>query len=543
MTTSISIAEILEVRRDHSVAAVELLIPIAHIHPDPFQPRIDCDAELADSIKSQGVLQAISVEPAQALDAVCDHCGNTFIELSALGHYMINDGERRWRGSIAAKQTHILAKVIAPTEEGDRLERQLTANTGKPLTPIEEALAFKRLMEVKGWSQVDLAKHLGRPRATIGDRLRLVDLDPAWLDLIGSGKLQVSHAAIIHKYSAVPTAYQTKAAAALMQDYRAKRFLDAGGAIPVDEFKNLIYVAFRDYIKKLSDVPGYKGPVITIAGSSYDRGESKYAADITLWRPIHRKRENARRKKMSGSTSSGRSAEPRRSQTDIDLDTLAKVVPVVKSSSYYAEAQKGETQVFSQWTGWSADFDPAAFLAVVKPEALKIRAPQGGSSIVVTTDANALEKARAGYLEGLKTRARAACQSVLAQLTDKALRENRISGPGVTQLTTGMKKQSDDAAIIIALAFWLPLEMTPAKHTMDTTFSLAHQPDAEHLLSALAAANALQLKLPTLRSIDNTPRDVRFVLPTRVSKKQQKREARARGDQVGDPSRATAAAA
>src|SRR3954468_19975786 len=90
-------------------------IPIDRIHPDPFQPRLEPDAELADSIRSQGVLQAISVELIDATNSaerVCPDCGVLFATLHAEGgHFMIQDGERRYRGSVAGGRKTLLAKV------------------------------------------------------------------------------------------------------------------------------------------------------------------------------------------------------------------------------------------------------------------------------------------------------------------------------------------------------------------------------------------------------------------------------------------------
>jgi hypothetical protein len=60
---------------------------IANIHPDPVQPRLHPDAELADSIRSQGILQPFSVEPIQDVDAICPDCGETFASSS---HSAIN---------------------------------------------------------------------------------------------------------------------------------------------------------------------------------------------------------------------------------------------------------------------------------------------------------------------------------------------------------------------------------------------------------------------------------------------------------------------
>jgi hypothetical protein len=168
---------------------------------------------------------------------------------------MLNDGERRWRGAIAAGLKEVDVEIVPITTPGKRLLRQVTANTGKPLTAIEQALAYKAIMDEEGWTQAELARQLGIPKSVVGDRIRLIELDPVWLDLISSGKLQVSHAPLLSVYSPVPSDYQKKAAAVLMGDYRSKRFIDHGDQIPVDELPRLLRVAFRDFIRETSQTP------------------------------------------------------------------------------------------------------------------------------------------------------------------------------------------------------------------------------------------------------------------------------------------------
>ncbi len=549
------------------VAAIEVLIPIAHIHPDPFQPRIDCDAELAESIRTQGVLQAIAVEPAQALDAVCDHCGNTFIELAALGHFMINDGERRWRGSIAAKQTRILAKVIEPTEEGARLKRQLTANTGKPLTPFEEAIAFKRLMEVEEWSQVELAKQLGRPRATIGDRLRLVELDKVWLDLIQSGRLQISHAPIIHQYREVPAEYQAKAAEKIAkgEGWQMRRHKDEHDVIPVSDFRLAIREAFRDYIVKLDEVRSYKGPILEIEEEQYSFSSGnklkkvKYAADIKLWRPIKNaaeKRAKERQKRERSSFTRHTYGTP---MTKL-RKRLAKEkieIPVRATSEYYGEAGTGETVIFND-QGWQGELHPKVLLEALDSSKVAIvhgKHDAGGGKIV-TSDAAAVEKERKAYAEFAVEATRKSVAPLRAKLTDEVLTEYAVKGPGAAALLSTLDMQRG-APKVVALAIGMPIagaveaedyydEDEPTEVLAD-----ASRRNAERLLSALAAVRALELKVPDpwalTREIDAKLSAIEFRLPkattAQSSKKAAKREARARGEQVGDPSRAAVATA
>src|ERR1043166_3064368 len=85
-----------------------LYLPLASIDPDPDQPRLDVDDELADSIKQHGVLQAIQVRP-HPRDA---------------DRWMIVDGERRWTGAKRAQLPTIAATITLEVEDvGDRIVR------------------------------------------------------------------------------------------------------------------------------------------------------------------------------------------------------------------------------------------------------------------------------------------------------------------------------------------------------------------------------------------------------------------------------------
>ncbi len=555
-------------RTEHEVAAVEVLLPIAHVHPDPFQPRIKCDAELADSIKTQGVLQAISVEPAQELDAVCEHCGNTFAELAALGHYMINDGERRWRGSLAANRNEILAKIIETTEEGDRLKRQLTSNTGKPLSPIEEAIAFQRLMEVEGWSQVELAKQLGRPRATIGDRLRLVEIHQAWLDLISSGRLQISHAPIIHQYRTVPDEYQMKAAEKIAkgEGWQMRRHKGEHDVIPVADFRRAIHEAFRDYIVKLEEVRSYKGPVLEVEEEAYSFSGSKlkkvkYAADIKLWRPIkhaaeNRAKERAKKERSRYAGSSGGGYESTMSKLRKRLAKEKSEIPVRSTSEYYGEAAKGETVIFDD-RGWPAEIHPKVLLEAL--DASKVAIVQGkhdaGRGKIVTSDAAAVEKARKAYADFVLEATRKSVAPLRSKLTDDVLAEHAVKGPGATALLKALDLTRGSPKVVasaMGLTVNGDVDQDYYEDEESAVLADATRQNAERLLSALAAVTELGLKVPdpwTLAGeVNKKLSAIEFRLPSSngaapgKSKTKQKREARARGEQVGDASRGAAVA-
>ena len=101
-------------------------IPRALIHPDPDQPRVDADDELRAKIAREGVLQPLTLRPHPTI----------------ISEFMIVDGERRWRGSEGVQDE--LPAIVRQDKEDptERLITQLIANSGKPLTPMEEARAM-----------------------------------------------------------------------------------------------------------------------------------------------------------------------------------------------------------------------------------------------------------------------------------------------------------------------------------------------------------------------------------------------------------------
>lgn len=521
-------------------------IPLEILHADPVQPRVHPDAELAESIKTQGILQAITVEPITVdsiPDAICADCGRAFVELAAEGgHFLILDGERRYRGTIAAGRKTILGKVVPPSTEGTRLLRQLTSSTGKPLTPIEEAFAFQRLMEAQGWSQAELARLLGRPRSVVGDRIRLIDLDQVWLDLIAEEKLQVSHGPELHLYARVPSKYQAEAAKKIREDAKGP------DPITVEGFHWDLQQAFQPYIRELGDVgPLYKGPVIEI--SQYG-GKRKFAADPDLWKPVLAEKQKRARQanKSSGAQRSAPRFESVMSKTLKELKAAGYDVPVRKTESYgRLEPKTGETIIFADGT-WAEEIHPQTLLEKLDPATITSLSSQYGSNKLVTSDVAAVSAAREAYRIKAAEAAKKVLSSLTATLSDKVLAAYAIRGPGITGLIGYLDlERGDEKTVALALG-------------VDVEGEDISQADGERLLAALAACSAQKIKIPnhwtltdkTRQSIGNpafkvakrasraqqSQNKLNAEIAAEASKSKQKREARAAGNQVGDPKRA-----
>ena len=154
-------------------------IPVDLIDPSPLQPRSVFDEakleELAKSISTNGVVQPVLVR----------RKGNRF-ELIA--------GERRFRAAIRARLTAIPA-VVRNVLDNQVLEIALIENIQREdLNPIEEASAYKKLIEDLGLTQEMVADRVGRDRSYVTNYLRLLRLPTDLQDLIQAGRLSAGHA-------------------------------------------------------------------------------------------------------------------------------------------------------------------------------------------------------------------------------------------------------------------------------------------------------------------------------------------------------------
>lgn len=153
--------------------------PIDLIDPSAVQPRVHFDdaklEELAQSIKANGVVQPVLIR----------HKGNRF-ELIA--------GERRWRAAQKAGLTKIPA-LLRDVSDDKILELALIENIQREdLNPIEEALAYKKLIETLGLTQETVAERVGRDRSYVTNYLRLLRLPEDIQQLVQVGRLSTGHA-------------------------------------------------------------------------------------------------------------------------------------------------------------------------------------------------------------------------------------------------------------------------------------------------------------------------------------------------------------
>ena len=157
-----------------------VLLPVNKVVTNPNQPRKQFDQtllnELAESIKNYGIIQPIVVTP----------IGDDTYEIVA--------GERRYRANKIVGNTTIPAIVRNLTRKQIK-ELALIENLQRQdLNPIEEAQAYKSLIDEYDFTQDQLAQRLGKSRPVITNALRLLNLNPVVTDMVISGRLSAGHA-------------------------------------------------------------------------------------------------------------------------------------------------------------------------------------------------------------------------------------------------------------------------------------------------------------------------------------------------------------
>lgn len=155
-------------------------LKISEIEPNREQPRKEFDdkalSELAESISKHGLLQPLLVRPL------------------TLGGYQIVAGERRYRACRMAGITEVPV-IIRELGETETMELALIENLQREdLTPLEEALGYKVLMEEHGFSQEEVAQSVGKSRPAVANSLRLLKLPESIMEYLKEDKISAGHA-------------------------------------------------------------------------------------------------------------------------------------------------------------------------------------------------------------------------------------------------------------------------------------------------------------------------------------------------------------
>jgi ParB family chromosome partitioning protein len=158
----------------------ELRLEVSKIRPNPRQPRRTFDDagldELASSMRKEGLLQPVVVRPL------------------AEGRFELIAGERRWRAAQRAG-IHQIPAVIRDVPDEKLLELALIENLQREeLNPIEEAEAYRILVDDLELTQNEVAERVGKQRTTVANALRLLNLPELVKDMVRGRRLSMGHA-------------------------------------------------------------------------------------------------------------------------------------------------------------------------------------------------------------------------------------------------------------------------------------------------------------------------------------------------------------
>jgi ParB family chromosome partitioning protein len=155
-------------------------LPVADVEPNPNQPRVHFDeealTELTESIRAVGVLQPVLVRPLED------------------GRFQLVAGERRWRAARRAGLSTIPA-IVRTADDAASVEHALVENLHREdLSALEEAAAYQQLLDDFGLTHDEVARRVGKSRATVTNTLRLLQLPPRVQQLLNEGRLTAGHA-------------------------------------------------------------------------------------------------------------------------------------------------------------------------------------------------------------------------------------------------------------------------------------------------------------------------------------------------------------
>lgn len=430
--------------RDADDEQLEILIPeaakrpeiveIPHelIEPDPAQPRKAADGELRASIARQGLLQDITVRQ----------------HPEKMGHYMLVDGERRWRSAAGVLSTmRCKLREDLSASKTSRLAVQLIANSAKGLSPLEEAETYgKMLVENPEWTVSDLAKHIGKPRSTVAQRLEAMELG-AWLEDVATGALSWTMLVeTLLPYRGCPDAVHAKARERAQKDvrWRAKESPACG---PRD-FEGLVRNAYKPALYPLNKSKSMYGggrqcefntkhhdAECNCGGmliSDYNGATPrKYCGNPSWWGPLHRKALKDKPK-----TSGSSAGESRQRATRKEL-RMPKGSTEVTGSIHEAPPEGCAWVTNVDGKGWSIvegepAFDPLVLQKLVKADDLVLVRGTDGVR-VATTNAGAMKKAVAAFAKEVESRQAASLKPLRASLK-KHGSFSGISGLGVQSL-------------------------------------------------------------------------------------------------------------
>jgi len=484
-------------------------IPRRDIEPDPNQPRktfpaADTNA-LAKSLEADGQQDPCRVRK----------------HPTKPGKYMLIDGERRWRAAEEAGLKTL--DCLLETEDidpADLLILQAQLNSGKPLTPIEEARVCHTLANAPyNLKQTEIADRLGLPRTTVGDRIRMMELPKVWLNAIESGKLTTSHAAVLQPYTAIPAKHHAELFNNVFEHYDVSTAIEENRTPTLEELEDALYAEASDYLHPLTGnevgfkPADYTGPVLTRKRQYGGTSEERLAADPALWTPLveagKKEREKKRRVERAKETTPAKAAAAERPL--IRVPDAVERKRASTGTQYATQIPQGNIAIYGAGDvhpdkGWyfggggngylAAAFDPDTLMARLDPEKCTLFEGEsyGGKRFawLATRDQAALKVAREAAQQTWVEREKEIVRTLGAKPTKAVANDGfDITGSGTPKLIGRLteKQEYNTPSPFLFNLYWMAratgLEMPPMRR--DQSNNVAATP----LQAALANLNTL----------------------------------------------------
>ncbi len=254
----------------------EVYLKISMIEPNQEQPRKEFNQEqleeLAESIRNYGVLQPIMVQKKGDL-------------------YEIIAGERRWRAAKMAGLKEVPV-IIRDFDRQKKMEISLIENVQRSdLNPIEEAMAYRQLIEEFGLKQEEIAERVSKNRATIANSLRLLKLDPRIQELLVQGAISNGHARALlaiedleQQYAAAELIVKNGLSVREVEKLVKSLLKPAREKEPKKEERDLSFI-FQDLEERMKSIMGTK-VMIHRKDKSKGRIEIEYYSEAELERIV-----------------------------------------------------------------------------------------------------------------------------------------------------------------------------------------------------------------------------------------------------------------
>ena len=179
-------------------AGTPMLLPLDDLRPGQYQPRTRMDEgalyELAESIKSQGIMQPILVRRVSASKRPVTQTGQAQNASNSGASYEIIAGERRFRAARLAGLTEVPALVREVPDEAAAVMALIENIQREDLNPLEEAQGLKRLIDEFGLTHDLAAQAIGKSRSAASNLLRLLNLTEPVQTMLMAGDIDMGHA-------------------------------------------------------------------------------------------------------------------------------------------------------------------------------------------------------------------------------------------------------------------------------------------------------------------------------------------------------------